>query len=152
MLRTLGRDPDNGPGANAIRDVFIFVTGDREISITAIAEHDNISAEQGNQKLGVILLERGDISSKDMAGVLAKQMRFGELAVSSGIVTERKVEAALMEQRHVQAVRQEKLSAEAGNSIRVPAERLDFLANLVVELVTVQAPAPDRCRARGHAA
>jgi len=126
-------------GLNAIRDVFIFVEDDCELTIEAVAAHDELSAEAGYKKLGEILLERGDISFEEMAGVLAKQKRFGELAVASGIVTEMKVESALAEQRHVQAVRQEKSSAEVGNSIRVPAERLDVLVNLVGELVTVQA-------------
>ena len=126
-------------GLNAIRDVFIFVEDDCELKIEKIAENDEFSAREGYKKLGVILMERGDISSEEMAGVLAQQKRFGELAVASGIVSGIKVESALVEQRHVQAVRQEKLSAEAGNSIRVPAERLDELVNLVGELVTVQA-------------
>ena len=126
-------------GLNAIRDVFIFVEDDCELKIEKIAENDEFSAGEGYKKLGEILMERGDISSEEMAGVLAQQKRFGELAVASGIVSGIKVESALVEQRHVQAVRQEKLSAEAGNSIRVPAERLDELVNLVGELVTVQA-------------
>ena len=126
-------------GVNAIRDVFIFVEDDCELNIEAVAQHDDLNAGEGYQKLGEILVQRGDISSDEMAGVLAQQKRFGELAVASGIVTEIKVESALAEQRHVQAVRQEKQSAEAGNSIRVPAERLDVLVNLVGELVTVQA-------------
>jgi two-component system, chemotaxis family, sensor kinase CheA len=128
---------DQGP--NAIRDVFIFVEDDCELKIEAVAAHGEMSADESYKKLGEILLERGDISFEDMAGVLAKQKRFGELAVASGVVTELKVESALAEQRHVQAVRQEKQSAEVGNSIRVPAERLDVLVNLVGELVTVQA-------------
>jgi two-component system chemotaxis sensor kinase CheA len=126
-------------GVNAIRDVFIFVEDDCELSIDAIAEHDEFSAQESYKKLGEILLERGDLSSGELAGVLAKQRRFGELAVSSGFVPETKVQSALVEQRHVQAVRQEKQNADAGNSIRVPAERLDVLVNLVGELVTVQA-------------
>jgi two-component system, chemotaxis family, sensor kinase CheA len=126
-------------GENAIRDVFIFMLDDCELRIEAIAEHDELSAHESYKKLGEILLERGDISSDGMARVLAQQMRFGELAVSGGLVPEAKVQSALVEQRHVQAVRQEKQSADAGNSIRVPAVRLDDLVNLVGELVTVQA-------------
>jgi two-component system, chemotaxis family, sensor kinase CheA len=126
-------------GQNAIRDVFIFVEDDCELIIEAVAEHDEFSAGEGYKKLGEILVERGDLSTADMAGVLAKQKKFGELAVATGVVSENSVESALVEQRHVQTVRQEKQSAEAGNSIRVPAERLDVLVNLVGELVTVQA-------------
>jgi len=126
-------------GLNAIRDVFIFVEDDCVLSIDKIAEYDEASGPENHQKLGEIMRDRGDISAEEMAAVLAKQQRFGELAVANGLVTEDKVESALVEQRHVQAVRQEKQNADAGNSIRVPAERLDVLVNLVGELVTVQA-------------
>jgi len=136
-------------GLNAIKDVFIFVEDDCELSIEAVAQHDELSADEGYKKLGEILLERGDISADEMREVLSKQKRFGELAVSSGIVTEIKVESALVEQRHVQAVRQEKQTADAGNSIRVPAERLDVLVNLVGELVTVQARLSQTAAGRG---
>ena len=126
-------------GLNAIRDVFIFVEDDCALSIEQIAGYDEVGGEENHKKLGEIMRERGDISSEEMASVLSKQKRFGELAVANGLVSESKVESALVEQRHVQAVRQEKQNAEAGNSIRVPAERLDVLVNLVGELVTVQA-------------
>jgi two-component system, chemotaxis family, sensor kinase CheA len=126
-------------GINAIRDVFIFVEDDCELKIEVIATEEDLSANDGYKKLGEILLDRGDISPEDMAGVLAQQKRFGEIAVESGVVDGMRVESALVEQRHVQAVRQEKQNSEVGNSIRVPAERLDVLVNLVGELVTVQA-------------
>ena len=138
-------------GVNAIRDVFIFVEDDCELKIEAIAEHGEYGAEEHHKKLGLILLERGDISSAEMAAVLAKQRRFGEMAVSEGLVPESKVQSALVEQRHVQAVRQEKQSAEAASSIRVPAERLDVLVNLVGELVTVQARLSQTATERGDA-
>jgi two-component system chemotaxis sensor kinase CheA len=126
-------------GVNAIRDVFIFVEDDCELKIEQIAEHGSYTDEQDYKKLGEILLERGDISSQEMGEVLARQKRFGELAVSQGFVPVAKIESALVEQRHIKEVRQEKQSAEAASSIRVPAERLDVLVNLVGELVTVQA-------------
>jgi two-component system, chemotaxis family, sensor kinase CheA len=138
-------------GLNAIRDVFIFVEDDCELSIEAIALHDESSAHDCYKKLGEILVERGDLSADEMTGVLAKQKRFGELAVAGGLVPEARVQSALVEQRHVQAVRQEKSSAEAGNSIRVPAERLDVLVNLVGELVTVQARLSQTATGRGDA-
>ncbi|HEY5513045.1 MAG TPA: chemotaxis protein CheA [Geomonas sp.] len=138
-------------GLNAIRDVFIFVEDDCELRIEVIAEHDEFSAQESYKKLGEILQERGAISSDEMAGVLAKQRRFGEIAVSSGLVPEAEVLSALVEQRHVQAVRQEKQSADAANSIRVPAERLDMLVNLVGELVTVQARLSQTAAGRGDA-
>jgi two-component system, chemotaxis family, sensor kinase CheA len=138
-------------GLNAIRDVFIFVEDDCELRIEAVAEHDEFSVQESYKKLGEILLERGDLSSDEMAGVLAQQRRFGDLAVASGLVPETEVQSALVEQRHVQAVRQEKQGADAANSIRVPAERLDVLVNLVGELVTVQARLSQTAAGRGDA-
>jgi len=126
-------------GINAIRDVFIFVEDDCELRIDEIADHNVSDAEEGYKKLGEILVERGDISREEMDAVLSKQKRFGELAVSQGFIPEAKVQSALVEQRHVKEVRQEKQTQEAATSIRVPAERLDVLVNLVGELVTVQA-------------
>jgi len=126
-------------GVNAIRDVFIFVEDDCELKIEQIAEHDGFGEQQEYKKLGEILLERGDISRGEMEEVLSQQKRFGELAVSQGIIPETRVQSALVEQRHIKEVRQEKQNAEAASSVRVPAERLDDLVNLVGELVTVQA-------------
>ena len=126
-------------GLNAIRDVFIFVEDDCQLKIELIAEHDPFQGEGDYKKLGEILLERGDISLEQMQEVLAQQTRFGALAVSRGIVSEAKVHSALVEQRQVRESNQEKQSAQAASSLRVPAERLDVLVNLVGELVTVQA-------------
>ncbi|BCG47791.1 Signal transduction histidine kinase CheA [Citrifermentans bremense] len=126
-------------GENAIRDVFIFVEDDCELKIEQVAEHSQFDEPQDYKKLGMILLERGDITAEEMDEVLAQQRKFGELALSKGILDEGKLQSALVEQRHVKEVRQEKQATEAASSIRVPAERLDLLVNLVGEMVTVQA-------------
>ncbi len=126
-------------GENAIRDVFIFVEDDCELKIEPIAEHNRYEEQQDYKRLGEILVERGDITSEDMKAVLSQQKRFGELAISQGILHEGKVQSALAEQQHIKEVRQEKQVAEASSSIRVPADRLDLLVNLVGEMVTVQA-------------
>ncbi|MBJ6801920.1 chemotaxis protein CheA [Geomonas propionica] len=126
-------------GENAVRDIFIFVEDDCDLKIQVVAEHNRYDEQQDYKKLGEILLERGDITTDEMTAVLSRQRRFGELAVSEGILDEGKVQAALAEQKHVKEVRQEKQVADASSSIRVPAERLDLLVNLVGEMVTVQA-------------
>ncbi|MBJ6723140.1 chemotaxis protein CheA [Geomesophilobacter sediminis] len=126
-------------GINAIKDVFIFVEDDCTLTIDEIAVHDDLDHEEHHKKVGEILIERGDITMDEMNGLLSKQKRFGELAVESGIVPPTKVASALVEQQHVKEVRQEKQTQEAATSIRVPADRLDLLVNLVGELVTVQA-------------
>ncbi len=129
-------------GEDAIRDVFIFVEDDCDIRIQLIDSNGQIDREDGYKKLGHILVERGDLSVEEMQSVLTQQKRFGELLVEQGIVHPEKVQSALIEQQHVKAVRQERsapAASDAAASIRVPAERLDQLINLVGEMVTVQA-------------
>jgi two-component system chemotaxis sensor kinase CheA len=129
-------------GDDAIKDVFIFVEDDCDIKIELIDKSGLIDREQGYKKLGDILVERGDLSPVEMQKVLMLQKRFGELLVEQGIVTSEKVQSALVEQQHVKSVRKERSETpppEGAASIRVPAERLDQLINLVGEMVTVQA-------------
>jgi two-component system chemotaxis sensor kinase CheA len=130
-------------GEDAIKDVFIFVEDDCDIKIELIDSTGLIDREEGYKKLGDILVERGDLSPVEMKKVLQLQKRFGELLVEQGIVSPEKVQSALVEQQHVKSVRKERSEAppaqEAAASIRVPAERLDRLINLVGEMVTVQA-------------
>jgi len=129
-------------GEDAIKDVFIFVEDDCDIKIELIDSSGQIDRELGYKKLGDILVERGDLSPVEMQKVLMQQKRFGELLVEQGVVSPEKVQSALVEQQHVKSVRKERVEApqqEAAASIRVPAERLDQLINLVGEMVTVQA-------------
>jgi len=129
-------------GVDAIKDVFIFVEDDCELKIELIDSSGMIDREQGYKKLGDILVERGDLSTIEMQKALMLQKRFGELLVEQGIVTPEKVQSALVEQQHVKSVRKERSEAppqESAASIRVPAEKLDQLINLVGEMVTVQA-------------
>ncbi|MDD2365273.1 MAG: chemotaxis protein CheA [Desulfuromonadaceae bacterium] len=129
-------------GEDAIKDVFIFVEDDCELKIELIDKSGLIDKEQGYKKLGDILVERGDLSPIEMQKVLMLQKRFGELLIEQGIVSPEKVQSALLEQQHVKSVRKERSETpptESAASIRVPAERLDQLINLVGEMVTVQA-------------
>ena len=129
-------------GKEAIKDVFIFVEDDCDIKIEMIDSSGLIDRKNGYKKLGDILVERGDLSPIEMQKVLMLQKRFGELLVEQGIVTLENVQSALVEQQHVKSVRKERSEApqqEAAASIRVPAEKLDQLINLVGEMVTVQA-------------
>ena len=133
-------------GIDAIKDIFIFVEDDCVLSIDVIDSDVTDNAEATHKKLGEILRERGDIAGEEIQVILATQKRLGELLVEKGLVTPIQVESALVEQDHVKAVRQERKQKEeharlqeAGASIRVPAEKLDLLVNLVGELVTIQA-------------
>lgn len=125
-------------GLDAIKDVFIFCEDDCDLKIDLVDDGQSDS-EQDYKKLGDILVERGDLSPVEMNKILSYQKRFGELAVAMGAVTPDKIQSALLEQQQVKVVRQERASQDAATSIRVPAEKLDQLVNLVGELVTVQA-------------
>jgi len=122
----------------AIKDVFIFVEDDCQLSIEMI---DDLSedGDTGYKKLGEILVERGDLTPDVLSKVLQQQKPLGEMLVDKGAVTSDKVLSALDEQQHVKGNRQERATPDSTASIRVPAERLDQLVNLVGEMVTVQA-------------
>jgi len=126
-------------GVNAIKDVFIFIDDDCELRIEIIDDGGWLDNEGGYKRVGDILVERGDLSQQALKEVLSEQMRVGELLVAKGLVGPDKIQSALLEQQHVKELRQEREKQESVASIRVPAEKLDILVNLVGELVTVQA-------------
>jgi two-component system chemotaxis sensor kinase CheA len=85
-------------------------------------------------------VERGDLTEEQIAELLGKRKRLGELAVEAGVLHPDRVSSALLEQQHVRQQREGRQpAADAASSIRVSADKLDQLVNLVGELVTVQA-------------
>lgn len=123
---------------DAIKDVFIFVQDDCEISIDSIKETEN-DFDGNYKKLGQILVERGDVREEDVLSVLQKRIKIGEMLVDAGLVDPGKVESALVEQEHVLGKKDSRKKETISSSIRVESEKLDVLVNLVGELVTVQA-------------
>ena len=117
-------------GLNAIRDVFIFIEDECELSIDVIYEPQDEESADGHKKLGEILVERGDISSNDLKQVLEGRKFIGETLVELGLVNPRKIQSALIEQDHIKE-QQNKRAADQASSIRVPAEKLDYLVNMV---------------------
>jgi two-component system chemotaxis sensor kinase CheA len=132
IILTTSRD------SNAIRDVFIFVEDACELKIAVIDSGEPSAADHDPPKLGEILVDRGDLSGAEIRQVLDSRPRIGELLVASGRVTPDRVASALAEQQHLREVQQRRSGAEATASIRVPAEKLDTMVNLVGELVTIQ--------------
>ena len=125
---------------DVIKDVFIFVEGDCDLTIDQIDNAREIDPEPDYKKLGQILTERGDITEEALQGALKEKKYIGEMLVEKGLVTSDKVESALIEQRHMRKMRERTQAKDEGiSSIRVPVEKLDILVNLVGELVTVQA-------------
>jgi two-component system chemotaxis sensor kinase CheA len=125
-------------GINAVQDVFIFAEDNCELKIDVIDEGAVVDEDLDYKKVGEILIERGDLSGEEVGKLLGTQKRIGELLVESGLIDPGKVESALAEQKHVREIRQKKQAAESAASIRVPAEKLDGLVNMVGELVTLQ--------------
>lgn len=129
-------------GEDAIRDVFIFVEDDCELTIRTInTDVDDDSFEQ--MRLGDILIARGEISQAEIDTVLAKTQRIGEMLIDAKLVSRDEINSALIEQQEVRKIREKKQQernekSQPSNSLRVPAERLDELVNLVGEMVTVQ--------------
>jgi two-component system, chemotaxis family, sensor kinase CheA len=127
-------------GINAIRDVFIFIEDSCEVTINIIDSEKAFDMEEDYKKIGEILIEKGDIKREDLQKALTEKKYLGEILVDRGLVAPDKVESALIEQDHIRKVRDKsKAKEEMQSSIKVPAERLDMLVNLVGELVTVQA-------------
>ncbi|CAN2041041.1 two-component system, chemotaxis family, sensor kinase CheA [Candidatus Magnetomoraceae bacterium gMMP-15] len=126
-------------GIDTIKDVFIFVDDICEIIIDVIDEEDRADKKEGYRKVGEILMERGDVSSHELSQALTGQKRIGEVLVEEKVVDQGVVESALVEQQHVQNVREKRKEIAQVSSIRVAADKLDNLVNLVGELVTVQA-------------
>ena len=126
-------------GINAIKDIFIFVEDDVELKINVIDDGQNLDTETDYKRIGEILLDRGDITQEELNAILAESKPIGQKLIDSSKVSPGKIEAALQEQEMVRAARNQRQSQDTASSVRVPAERLDFLVDMVGELVTVQA-------------
>lgn len=126
-------------GIDAIKDVFIFVQDNSELTVDTIGEEGGLDDQATYKRLGEILLERGDLTPEELQEVLKGRKRIGEMLVEKGVVSSDKVQSALVEQRHVREMREKHQGADPISSIRVSTVKLDSLVNLVGELVTVQA-------------
>jgi two-component system chemotaxis sensor kinase CheA len=125
----------------AIRDVFIFVEDRSEVRIEELEARPDRP-----DRLGELLVERGELSPDALARTLAGKPRIGELLVEGGLVAPGAVAAALQEQKAIRQNAHDRAAAAAPatpesptSSIRVAAEKLDRLVDLVGELVIAQA-------------
>lgn len=122
-------------GEDEIRDIFIFVEGAGELSITRIPE-DAV----GPKRIGEILVERGITSAEHIQSLMGSRKKLGELLVEEKVATEDQIRSALEEQAHLKKIREKGALPEVQtSSIRVASEKLDELVDLVGELVTLQA-------------
>ncbi len=121
-----------------IRDVFIFVEEDSELTIQMVGSCQSID-DESYKLIGQILVEKNDITKDALERILLDRKPIGQLLSEAGLVSPSQVEAALVEQQEVKRLRQTASSDSQTSSIRVPAQKLDFLVDLVGELVTAQA-------------
>ncbi len=138
-------------GVEAVRDVFIFVEDEVDLKIECIDRDGSQDDEEVHRRLGEILIARGDVTDAQIAELFADKKPIGELLVESRAVSPGKVESALQEQEHLQKVQMQRKTQEASSNIRVSAERLDALVNMVGELVIVQARLSQSALSRGDA-
>jgi two-component system chemotaxis sensor kinase CheA len=137
-------------GINAVKDVFIFVEDDAEISIHTILEEDSYgTTEEVQPKIGEILVKQGTISPQDLEEALGSQKRIGEILIEEKKVSRASVAAALSEQNQIRKRIEQKTESAQTASVRVPAEKLDQLVDLVGELVTVQARLSQKAALQG---
>jgi len=125
-------------GEDEIKDIFLLVDQQSKVTVHIIDEGE-LDDTEGYKKVGEILTERQDISKEELENVLNSQKRIGQMLLDNKIVDQGIVTSALAEQKHVKEKRQKRTEAASMSSIRVAADKLDMLVDLVGELVTVQA-------------
>jgi len=122
-----------------IKDVFIFVEDYAEIEIDVIDEDNRLFVDEEYKRIGEILYEQGHITSEDIDKIVAKNAKFGELALKEGIIDKETLETALKEQEFVRSERRKRIQKYTSSTMRVDSRKLDKVVNLVGELVTLQA-------------
>ncbi len=123
-----------------IESVFEFVRDDCQLHIlpphSRVAAYLQLIEQHGEpQRLGEMLVHCGTLTASELATALSAQQSaglqpLGTLLVEQGSVHAEVVEAALVKQKQVK-----ELGAQESRSIRVDADKLDQLINLVGELI-----------------
>ncbi len=123
-------------GPDAIKDVFIFVEDNCQLSIKPISFPSTFDSPEQQKKLGEILIDRGDLDADKIEEILHSQKKIGELLIEKDLLSKDKVISALSEQQQVNELHKRQVSKQQVTSLRVPLLKLDNLVNLVGELVT----------------
>ncbi len=126
-------------GHDALANVFVFVEDECDLTIDLLDDGCLGDGEAAHRRLGEILIARGDITPDDLEAALANQQRLGDILVARGAATPPQVISALAEQEVVARLRQAgPHRPDTVSSLRVAADKLDALVDLVGELVIVQ--------------
>ena len=118
-------------GADSIKDVFIFVDDQCEILIEEIDELVKIEDEDDLRGLAKVIKENFKAGNTNISEILKN--------LKAAAVQEQAVPTAKAEVKKQKTAADTHAEADAASSIRVSADKLDELVNLVGELVIVQA-------------
>jgi len=124
---------------NALQDVFIFVEDDWTIEIDLVDKGGHWSDTPDDKHLGEILIEKGDATAEQIQHAQQQQKKIGEILTETEDIAPEKVKAALEEQQTVKKVHKKRKANKDVVNVKVPAEKLDVLMDLVGELVIAQA-------------
>lgn len=106
---------------------------------------DELDGEGDVPRIGEILVESGDLQEEDVEEALKEQQTqkkdkpLGQILTEKGKVAPDKISSAVKKQGQAKEQEVQKKKQEALSSIRVAADKLDYLVDLVGELVIVQA-------------
>ncbi|WP_210395679.1 chemotaxis protein CheA [Motiliproteus sediminis] len=140
-------DFDSDTDKQTIMDVFEFVADDSRISIlpphSKLADYaeliTQLKLENANYRIGELLTKSGALTERELNQALAQQqskvaseahLPLGQILVEQGSIDRSTLGVALAKQK-----REKERHHHESKSIRVDAERLDQLINLVGELV-----------------
>lgn len=90
-------------------------------------------------RIGELLVKNGEVSEEDVKEALKSQKPIGQILAEQGKVAPEKVEQAVRKQSAAKEKDATRKRQDAVSSIRVSADKLDYLVDLVGELVIVQA-------------
>ncbi len=119
-----------------VRDVFMFVEDESELTVRKVGALVDKDDEARFDRLGDILLKRGDISEEDLCNALKGQKRLGEILTATGKVSDSQVAAALAEQTVVSKHRPRDDASE--QSMRISTRLVDNLMNLSGEFIVAR--------------
>lgn len=126
----------------AVNDVFVFMDNKAILKIEKIDDAE-IPHDEPTPRLGDILRERGEVDHVAMEAAEKAREPIGAHLEKFGVVTKEQVAEALVEQEAIREARDKRkvaaAPAAASSSVRVSAEKLDYLVDLVGELVIAQA-------------
>ena len=130
-----------------IDEIFSLVEEDSKVTIDIIDQEHEVDDDY--KRLGDILVDRGDLTEEQLDGFFQQRNLLGEMIAKSGIVTQEKIDSALVEQRIVRDERQQRKQMVTNDSVRVSAARLDTQMDLVGELVIALASLSEIAKKKG---